>query len=142
MTMQAGRVVRGVTAPLAVLSVAIGLWALVSPESFFSNVAPYPPYSRHLVHDLGAFQLGMGACLACGLLSRDALLAVLAGNAVGWIAHFISHFMDQSIGGHDTDAAFVGLAALLLTMLTLIRWLGIRSVRRTPDAPLGQGGMS
>lgn len=140
--MNAGGVVRSLTALLALLSIAIGLWALLSPASFFANVAPYPPYSRHLVHDIGAFQLGMGACLAFGLLSRDALLAVLAGNAAGWTAHFISHVMDRSIGGRDTDPAVVGLAALVLVVLTLIRWLGVRRVPRSPREPLGQGGTS
>jgi len=52
-----------VTGAVALLLIGLGLWA------FYSSIATYPPYSPHLVHDVGAFQIGLGACLALALLS-------------------------------------------------------------------------
>ncbi|MGE5293059.1 MAG: hypothetical protein ACM3ML_38925 [Micromonosporaceae bacterium] len=50
-----------------------GVWAFSAPESF-SRFIDYAPYNRHLVHDAGAFQIGIGpsrcsrwcARMACG----------------------------------------------------------------------------
>jgi len=68
---------RFVTGAVALLLIGLGLWAMVAPDTFYSSIATYPPYSPHLVHDVGAFQIGLGACLALALLVRDALLAGL-----------------------------------------------------------------
>ncbi len=109
------------TGAVALLLLGLGLWAMVAPEAFYSSIATYPPYSRHLVHDLGAFQIGLGACLALALLVRDALLAALGGNAAGAIAHFGSHVADRWAGGHASDPLLVGLLAVLLTTLTFVQ---------------------
>jgi uncharacterized membrane protein len=126
---------------VAAFLVGTGLWALISPDTFYTQIAPYPPFSRHLVHDIGAFELGLGACLVFGLLVRDALLAVLAGNAVGATAHFVSHLMDHSIGGHPSDPLTIGLLALVTWVLVFGRLVhqrarsGARSGRLVHQRP-------
>lgn len=112
-------VIETATGLLALLSLAAGLWAMLAPRSFHLAVAPFPPYSQHLVHDIGAFQLGLAGCLVAGLFLQDALVAVLAGNTVAAVAHFASHVLDRSAGGHTGDPATLGAIALLLTLLTL-----------------------
>ena len=42
--------------------VALGLWAMVDPQSFFKRIALFEPYNQHFLQDLGALQIG----LACG----------------------------------------------------------------------------
>lgn len=98
-----------------------GLWAMVAPESFFATVAQYPPYNRHFIHDIGAFMLGLGATLGFGLALGDALLVALAGNAVGALAHFISHAVDRDLGGQPGDPLTFGVFALLLVGLAVWR---------------------
>lgn len=120
------RLVAATTALIGLLSVATGGWAIAAPVTFYRFVAPFPPYSMHLIHDIGAFQLGLGACLLAGLLLRDALLAVLAGNSVGAAAHFASHLMDRADGGHSSDPLTIGALALLLGALTAARWAIVR----------------
>lgn len=115
---------------VALLLLGLGLWAMVAPEAFYRSVATYPPYNRHLIHDLGAFQIGLGACLALGLIVRDALLAALGGNSAGAVAHVGSHLADRSAGGHVSDLLLVGLLALLLLALTFAQLLRI-TPRRT-----------
>lgn len=120
------RLVAAMTALIGLLSVAAGGWALAAPVTFYRLVAPFPPYSMHLIHDIGAFQLGLGACLLAGSLLRDGLLAVLAGNSVGAAAHSASHLMDRADGGHSSDPFTIGALALLLAALTSGRWAMMR----------------
>jgi hypothetical protein len=116
-------VIHGATAVLALLLIGGGLWAMIAPHAFYLNAAPYPPYNRHFIHDVGALVIGLGSCLVAGLLVRDALLAVLAGNTIGAAAHFVSHVADRSLGGHASDPVTVGVLALLFALLTLARWM-------------------
>jgi hypothetical protein len=105
----------------AVALVAGGLWAWLAPASFYEVIATYPPYNRHLIHDLGAFQLGLGACLFAGLVWSDSLLAVLGGNAVGALFHWVAHIEDRDLGGRASDPFTIGGAFLVLLVAWLIR---------------------
>ena len=103
-----------------------GIWALVAPHSFYDQLATFPPYNRHLLHDIGAFQIGIGAALLLALWSRDARFVVFAGAAAGAIAHFISHIVDHDLGGKDTDVFVFGALALLLVVAAALRWTGMQ----------------
>jgi hypothetical protein len=92
-----------------IVSLAAGLWAFFAPESFAAFVAF--PYNRHLLHDIGAFEIGIGATMLFALLWADSILVVLAGYVVGTGFHLISHVIDREIGGHSSD---VPIQALLL----------------------------
>ncbi len=60
-----------------VFTLVLGVWAMVAPHSFFDNIGHFEPYNRHFVHDVGAFQIGLGAAAIFALIWRgDALLAV------------------------------------------------------------------
>ena len=55
--------------------VAFGVWAMVGPRSFFDTLATFDPYNQHLIQDIGAFQIGLGAVLLLAAVPRrpDAL---------------------------------------------------------------------
>jgi hypothetical protein len=107
---------------LATLALVVsGLWAMVAPERFYASVALYPPYNRHFIHDIGAFMLGLGATLGFALAIGDALLVALAGNAIGAVAHFVSHAVDRELGGQSTDPLTFGIFAVLLVGLAVWR---------------------
>lgn len=100
----------------------VGLWALVAPHSFYDAIATYPPYNQHLIHDIGAFQVGLAAALLAGLLLRDALLVALGGVSVGALVHLISHIEDQSLGGRSSDPYTVGGIAVIVLLGAFLRW--------------------
>lgn len=110
---------RTVALAVGIFLVVLGLWAFFFPRTFFERIAAFPPYNRHLVHDVGAFQVGLGATLLFGTLWRDALLVVLAGTGVGFILHFFSHLMDRSLGGQATDPVSVGLLAVVVVLAAI-----------------------
>ena len=115
------RVVQASVVVLALVSIGAGLWAMLDARSFYLNAAPFHPYNVHFVHDIGAFQIGLGTCLLAGLALRDALLAVLVGNAFAGVAHFVAHVVDRDRGGHASDPYVFGVIAVVLIALTVAR---------------------
>lgn len=119
--MSGRRAARGLAAVFGVWLVAFGLWAFFAPASFYAAIATYPPYNEHLLHDVGAFQLGLGATLLAALVYSDALVVALVGNAVGATVHFVAHAADTDLGGRPSDPLTVGvLAAVIVVGLLLI----------------------
>lgn len=113
-----------VVAVFGVFTLLLGLWALIDASSFYDNIGEFPPYNNHFVHDVGAFQTGIGAALLFALAWRDdAILAVLGGAAAGAVAHEIAHIIDADDGGRDSDPFTLGLiaAVLLATFLWRLR---------------------
>jgi hypothetical protein len=100
-------VIRVIGALLGVLSVVVGLWALVSPHGF-SAAVNFPPH-RHFVHDVGAFQLGIGVTLLLAMIWADAFMVAVAGYVVGGIAHTVSHVIDHDLGGSAVQTVVIGV---------------------------------
>jgi hypothetical protein len=110
-----------------------GGWAFFAPESFAEQIATYPPYNEHLIHDLGAFQIGLGVAALAGLLTSNALAAVLAGIAGGSLMHGVSHLVDHGLGGRAIDPWATGLIGLVALAGFLAATA--RAGRSTPAAP-------
>jgi hypothetical protein len=106
---------------------AAGLWALMDPRSFFEVIATYPPYNHHLLHDIGAFNLGLGAALLLSLVWRDSLLVALTGVGIGATAHALAHWADQHLGGSPLDPPLLTVFALILLSGAFIRWREVRA---------------
>lgn len=92
-----------------------GAWALRWPVSFAAFI-DFPPYNQHLLHDVGAFQIGIGVSLLLALGRFDALTVTLGGFVVAGALHTLNHGLDLPIGGHRTDPW--GLAALVVLATT------------------------
>ena len=92
------------------VTAGLGLWAFAAPRSFYDQLATFPPYNRHLLHDVGAFQAGLGAMLILGVVMTNALAGALWGFTVGSALHAVSHVVDRDLGGRALDP--VGLAIL------------------------------
>lgn len=89
-----------------------GLWALLSPRSFVDYVN-FPPYNDHVVHDAGAFQIGIGAGLLLALIVSDGLVVSLGTFATASGLHTLTHFLDRHIGGHGSDVPLLGLFTVI-----------------------------
>ncbi|HYM16691.1 MAG TPA: hypothetical protein VEZ14_14145 [Dehalococcoidia bacterium] len=106
-----------------------GLWAMAAPHAFYDQLAPFPPYNRHLLHDIGAFQIGIGAALLLSLRWADAKFVALAAASAGAVAHLASHVVDNDLGGNDTDIGAFGLLAVLLVLGAAARWNAVARTR-------------
>ena len=70
---------------------------------------------RHLIRDIGTFQLGLGAVLLLASRLRDTLLVALTGVAIGATAHTAAHIIDRDLGGQPAlDIPAFGLITILL----------------------------
>ena len=106
-----------VIATFGIFTLALGVWALVDTSSFYDNIAEFPPYNRHLLHDVGAFQVGLGAALLFALIWRgDAILAALGGASAGAVTHWIAHVADDGMGGRSSDPYSLGIIAAILAL--------------------------
>jgi hypothetical protein len=99
---------------------ALGAWAFLAPESF-AQFIDYPPDNRHLIHDAGAFQLGIGATVLLALWWSDALVVALTGFAVASALHTVSHWTDRNLGGHGSDVPSLGLLTLVALIAIYLR---------------------
>ena len=103
---------------------ATGLWAFADPESFYDEVATFEPYNQHLLQDIGAFNIGLGAVLALALLRPgDGLTVALLGAGIGSGVHVVSHLIGHDLGGRpEVDIPLFGLLTLALVVPGILRW--------------------
>ena len=98
--------------------IALGVWAMVDPRSFFEALATFEPYNQHFVQDIGAFEVGLGmVLLLAGVPFRaDGLTVALAGVGVGAALHAVSHIVGRDLGGAPEREipGFAGIGVLLL----------------------------
>ena len=118
--MVAERIVRGVLVAGAAFFLLIGAWALIDPASFYAQVATFPPYNRHFLHDVGAFNLGIGAALALGLTGLPGRRVALWAAAFAAVLHAGSHFADRNLGGHASDPLVLSLIAAALVAAAIL----------------------
>jgi PPOX class probable F420-dependent enzyme len=114
------RYIRGITVLGALFMLVAGVWALLWPESF-AELVSFPEHT-HFLHDVGAFQIGIGVTLGLAVLWRDPLAVVLTGFLAGNTIHAVNHAVDLDLGGHDSDPWLLG-ALSLLTAVALVRRL-------------------
>ena len=98
-----------------------GAWALLAPSSFFSAVATFPPANVHLLHDLGAFQIGLGLALIVPVALRVPLRAPFVAVLAASVLHVLAHIEDVRLGGHPTT----DLPILTLICVALAVGLGL-----------------
>ena len=110
----------------ALFSLVAGIYLFVAPHSFYDQFATFPPYNRHLMHDVGAFQIGIGATLLLALRWTDASFVALAGAGAGASVHFVAHVIDHNLGGETSQTAMFGVLAVLLLLATALRWQAMR----------------
>jgi hypothetical protein len=122
---------RGGLLILAAASLAVGLWALPAPRSFYDDfplpgrdwVSTLGPYNEHLVRDVGALNLAFGVLLllAAALLERRLVQVSLVSYLVYAVPHLIFHLTT----GHafpllDNIANLVTLGLAVLLPLVLL----------------------
>jgi PPOX class probable F420-dependent enzyme len=114
-----GAFARALTLLVAAGMLAAGLWCLFAPRSFAEAVRF--PYAEHFLHDLGAFQFGIGATLALALIWSDGLSLALAGFLIANTIHAVNHAVDLHLGGRASDPWLLGAVSVLILVALLQR---------------------
>jgi PPOX class probable F420-dependent enzyme len=108
-----------VTALVGLETIAIGIWCLIDPGSFADFVG-FDAH-EHFLHDIGAFQLGLGITLLLALIWADALATALAGFIVANSVHTVNHVMDLDLGGSAAQAWALGAISVALVAAFVLR---------------------
>ena len=119
------------SALLAALHLWWGVWARVAPRHFFETfpglgqrwTAAYPPYNEHLVTDLGATFLTLGALLVVAAYSSEPRVrrTVLAGVALFGTLHLVFHATERGdLGAPSYAGSLVALAIGVLLPAALL----------------------
>ena len=115
----ARRYIVALTALVGVTTAGIGIWCLIGPSSF-ANVVGFEAHD-HFLHDIGAFQLGLGVTLMLALIWSDALATALAGFTVANTVHTVNHVMDLDLGGSAAQAWLLGAISVALVAAFALR---------------------
>lgn len=126
---------RVVVLAAGIVTLAAGIWAFADPASFYEQLATFPPYNRHFIHDIGAFQIGTGVTLLITLRWKDAFFVVLSGSAVGTLFHFVAHLADTDLGGRASDPALIGVLVFVLTAGAVARALILQKAEASGVSP-------
>lgn len=94
--------VKGLVTAVGIVFAGIGVWCLVDPVSF-ADFAQFG-FHEHFLHDVGAFQFGLGVTMLFAVMWPDALLVALGGFFVANAVHTYNHFTDLDLGGNAAQA--------------------------------------
>lgn len=112
---------RVVGAVIGAFYLVTGAWALLAPLSFFSAVATFAPLNIHLLHDAGAFQVGLGLALTVAVAMRAPLRAPLIAVLAASVLHLLAHVEDIRLGGHPTtDLPVLSLICVALAVALVV----------------------
>lgn len=86
---------------LALTELAVGAWQLLLPRSFYEDgpvpghewVALVPPYSEHLMRDVGALNLALAVVASVAAVTVNRLMAgtILIAYLVSSVPHLVFH---------------------------------------------------
>jgi hypothetical protein len=109
---------------LGIPQALIGLWALVSPGSFYDDfpagksgwVEVLGPFDEHLVTDVGALFVALGFLLAFAAvrLRRETVLVAAIAWLIFAVPHFVWHLFN--LEPYDTPNAIANTATLTWTV--------------------------
>jgi hypothetical protein len=112
---------RVVGAVIGALYLMAGAWAFLAPLSFFSSVATFAPRNIHLLHDAGAFQVGLGLALTVPVALRVPLRAPLLAVLGASVLHVFAHVEDIGLGGRPTtDLPVLTLICIALAVALVV----------------------
>jgi hypothetical protein len=148
--LQSRGVIRTGLVLLAIPSIVIAAWSLISPRGFYDNfpgagrhwVSALPPYNEHLLRDFGATNLTialvlLGAALFC---ERRLVQVAVVAFFLGTLPHFIYHLTTTDHYSTSDNIWSVGGFIIQLLIAAGVWFLTVRpSRRREPrSAPLFQ----
>ena len=100
-----------------------GLWAFVSPQSWFDALAVFEPFNKHFIRDIGTFQVGLAVAGILGALRVRAVVVGLGALAAFQVLHVASHGIDRDAGGRPGfDIPALSLLAATTVVALVLAW--------------------
>jgi hypothetical protein len=117
-------------------NLAVGLLALIAPDTFFDQIGHYGVENSHYVGDNGAFTAAAGAGLLLAVRRPSWRAPLLWVGAIWFGLHALNHLFDVGEAKSDARGIFDTVSLALIGVLTAFT---AREAERLRDsAPLGQ----
>lgn len=112
--------------------VALGLFMVVAPGTFFEEVGPFGTRNDHYIRDDATFELPLGLLFIVAAGRPSWRVPALAFGTLHWALHSINHLVD--IG--DADPSWIGVfdfvaLAAGTAVLAFLLWLAASPKRGT-----------
>lgn len=88
------KTLKAVLAFVAIYHVAMGLLALIAPDTFFEQIGHYGIENSHYVGDVGAFMLAFGVAVGIAVVRPSWRAPILWLGALWYGFHAINHAFD------------------------------------------------
>ena len=106
---------------------ALGVWQIVSPDTFFRRIAAFGAQNDHLIRDVATLYLALGLALLAAARRPSWRVPVLFIAVIQYGLHFVNHVAD--IG--DAEPAWIGPAdAASLLIVGAVFVVLLRAARR------------
>ncbi len=123
--------VRVLTGLCGLMMGVLGSWSLLAPASF-ARFIDFSPFNEHLLHDVGAFQIGIGITLLLSTVWKDPLGVALVGFVSADALHVANHALDLHLGGHRSDPWLLGGFGLLALTALVLHLRPVSPAQRNP----------
>jgi hypothetical protein len=128
---------RSLLLALGAAHAALGAFMVISPQTFYDELAGYPPYNDHFIRDIATYNLAFGAAFITAAARSSWQIPVLALAAIQYTFHAVNHVWDVA----DTEPAWQGPVNLVgLGLVTAGLWWLLRRTRRALSGPRADGG--
>jgi hypothetical protein len=107
---------------LAAYELALGLWMVVSPRSFYDQVASFGAYPPHFIRDVSTWQLALGVTLAAAVGRTSWRAPLLAFAALQTGLHAINHWIDVNDASSLGIGLFDAISLTVLFVLIAVLW--------------------
>ena len=116
-------VLTGGLAVLAVYQLALALFMVAAPHSFFANIGPFGTRNDHYIRDTATFSAAIGLGLAIAVRNRSWRVPMLAITTAQFALHSVNHLVDieKSHPAWNGYADFFSLAGATLLLAWLLR---------------------
>src|SRR5437763_4398842 len=106
---------------LGVTQIALALWMVVDPGSFFTHVGGFGVRNDHYLRDVATFEMALGVVALIAVRRPSWQLPVLTFAALQFTLHALNHVRDAGKAVASTSGAFdavsLGAGAVLFAVL-------------------------
>lgn len=107
--------------------VALGIFMILAPGSFFEQIGPYGLQNDHYTRDAGTFTIALGLVLAIAAWRPRWRVAAIAGALFQYVLHAVNHLAD--IGAADPERLGPINFALLAVGTGVLGWMFAAALR-------------
>ena len=115
----------------AVYHVALAVFMVVAPHSFYAAIGPFGAFNGHYVRDVATYNAAIAVALAASLVLPSWRVPVLALLTLQFALHSLNHLFDAD-AAHPAWTGWFDFATLTASTVLLVLLLHAAAARPAP----------